>query len=208
MIEWIKELRSTERGRALFKLILYMIFFGAVLFLVVFTNAVHPPKKASSSSTQSSPVEKPSESPKEKTYFDKQEVLYTGQYDFTYRIESDKIVEYIGEYNAGHVIGYRETDDDLIKYSIEEGVTYLHSFGSKTEYDELYLTYDAGLFDFKNLFKKLNSSTANIEKNGVEKRYTYQNIDRYTYIISTDEECIDTIEIFNESTKYEFAFDY
>lgn len=209
MIEWIKELRSTEKGRVLFKFILYMVFFVAVMLLIVITNAVNPPRKQSGNSSESTTPESSFEEVKEElTYFEKQEKLHTGHYDFTYQIKGEKIAEYNGEYYNGNVVGYRETEDDLIKYSIENGIVYLNELTGKTEYNDLYLDFCQEFFDLKKLFQKLNSTSSKIEKNGDEKWYKYENIDGYSFVICTSKEGIETIEIYDDSIKYSFSFDY
>lgn len=208
MIEWIKNLRSTEKGKTLFKFILYMIFFLFVLCLVMITNAVKPPRKYYNNSSESRFVESVEEPLKELSYFEKQKKLYSGHYDFTYRIKGEYFAEYNGEFNDGKVVGYRETEDDLIKYSIEDGKVYLNEFTGKKEYDELYLNFEPTFFDLDGIFQKLNSASSKIEKNTDEKRYNYENLDGYTFVVTTDRLSIISIEIYNDTIKYEFVFDY
>lgn len=205
MFEWIKNLRSTEKGRTLFKFILYMVFFTSVVLLIIITNAVTPPRQTTrhaSSSLVTTPEKK-----EELSYPEKQEKLLKGTYDFYYKITSNRIIEYTGSFANGKVEGFRETEDELIRYTIEDGVVYKKDIQESLPYEELYLDLDSTLFDFTTLFAKLNSTGAQIIRNGEEKIYNYQ-LDDYTYKISTNANTITAIDINTKTDQYSYTFEY
>lgn len=208
MIEWFKNLRSTEKGKKFFKLALYMIFLFFVFLICIFANSLPSSEVQNASSILVESKEVIIEEDKERTYLEKQQVLTEGKYEFNYKVMGPKEVTYYGSFAGGRVDGLKETDGDLIRYSIEAGIVYIHSFNDKEPYDLLYEGLDPELFDFKNLFAKLNSSSAKIEKTEQEKIYNYESLDEYTYKVITDDDAIEEIDIVGKEANYTFTFDY
>lgn len=207
-MKWIKELRKTEKGRILFKFILYMMFFLFVLVLVFVGNASRDQVEQHPSYSKEPSSESETVEDKEISFLKKQEKLISGKYEFMYKIETDDAtIQYYGEYDAKTVEGLRETEDDLIKYSIEDGIVYKHIFDEKEIFDGLYLDFDSSLFDIERLFNKLNSTTAIIEKKEKEKTYNYV-LDEYKYTVFASNLEITKIEIETSDVKYTFEYTY
>lgn len=205
MWKWIKELRKTERGRIKFKLSLYMFFFISVFLLVALTNVFIPPKYDRDQDKQN---EEKIEETVELTYFQKQEKLLKNDYDYDYKINGEKPIEFIGESKNGIITGYRESHDSLIKYSIENGLAYRLTMDEKVEYPDFYAGLDEELFNLEKLFNKLNQSSAIIEKSDGKKIYTYNKVDEYLYKIITNEKEIKEINIKNDLIEYVFKYNY
>lgn len=205
MIEWIKNLRSTEKGRTLFKFILYMFFFVIVLILVVIANGMDSPYIRQNNSTNIS--KESSTQKKELTYFEKQRILLEGKYDFIYNIEGPININYMGTYNNKNVEGFKESEDNLIRYSIENGIIYKKSLTSKSEYDELYIGLEENLFDLENIFLKLNSNMAVIRQEEDKKIYEYE-LDNKKYKVTTDYDGIIEITITFDVYTYKYTFQY
>lgn len=209
MIEKIKNLRSTEKGRALFKLMLYGIFLSLVFIILFLGNAInktkHRPiiKKEESSEHQES-----NESVKEKTYSEKQAILLNGDYSFIYSIKGSVEANFEGEVKEKRVNGFKETPTSLIRYSIEDGITYKLGLKSKEEYPSLYEGLDESLFDFPSLFETLNQTSATIEKDEYSKKYFYKEVLEYNIEVITNTNFITELLIKNDQIEYNFKFSY
>lgn len=207
MIAWIKNLRSTEKGRVLFKFILYMIFFAFVVILVIVSNAIDTPRTYLESS--SSREESKTEETLELTYFEKQKKLLEEKYEFTFKISGSKNIQYTGKKDEfGKIEGYKETEENLVRYSIENGKAYLIKLNEKTEYNELYEGLDEKLFDLESLFTKLNMTSSTIEKRENTKTYNYLDVEGKNIRVSTDKTSIQRIEVDDSSLIYELTFKY
>ncbi len=207
MIEWIKELRSTERGRTLFKFILYMIFFTTVFLLILIVSRTSEPYVQGNNSKSSTNFIE-STSKKTYTYLDKQNKLIHGKYDFIYNVSGPKEVIYMGTYNEGEVDALRETDDDVIRYSIESGKIYLRKLSSKEEYADLYNGLNSELFNMESLFGKLNMASATIDNTLENKTYNYENVDGIKVQVVTNDEEITEINIWEGEYIYKFSYEY
>lgn len=205
MFEFIKKLRSTEKGRTLFKFSLYMLFFAFVLILAIVSGATKVPIQKNTNSKESESMKVVED--KSLTYFEKQTKLYSSKYEFSYTYRGEKVVNFYGEVDAGNVDGFKETDDELIHYTIENGVVYQKKMDEKVAIENLYDGMDETLFDLKGLFNKLNANNATIESEDEKKTYTYK-LDNYTYKVTTNREVISKIEVDTGIDSYEFNFEY
>lgn len=206
MIEKIKNLRSTEKGKTAFKLSVYMIFFLFVLIIILFAQLAG--SKNNNTDPQSSESTIESSSKKQTSYIEKQKKLYNGKYDFSYEIEGTTSVTYSGKYSDGKTTGFRISEDGIIQYEIEDGVSYIKEKSERREYSELYLDLHANLFDFKSIFTKLNALSSQIERKETRTTYNYINIDNYDYTIVTNEEYIESITIKNDQIEYKYTFEF
>jgi len=207
MIEWIKELRSTERGRTLFKFILYMIFFVIVFLLILIVSRTSEPYIEGNNSKNSTTTVIESTGKKTYTYLDKQNKLIHGKYDFVYNVSGAKEVIYMGTYNDGEVDALRETSDEVIRYSIESGKVYLKKLSSKEEYTLLYDGVNSELFDIENLFNKINMASATIDNTLENKTYNYEDVEgKKIQVITNDEEIIE-INIWEGEFIYKFTYE-
>lgn len=210
MIRWIKELRSTERGKTLFKFSLYLLFFFFVIILCLVAGAMEGPSTNYSKDTSyrdSTNSHEKEEADKAKTYFEKQE-LFKGKYEYNYEIVlKEKTVHFIGKYDFGKSEGFKEDEQSLIHYIIEEGTTYKVNIGSREEITNLYEGLDESLFDFEKLFIKLNDTSALIDRTDDLKTYSYT-LENRTYKIVTNEAYIEKIDISDGETQYHLEFQF
>lgn len=211
MKKWIDELKKTEKGKILLKFMGYMAFFVFVIILIVVANAnqkndnLEIKNESNIEEKESTSEDSTSEN---LTYLDKQKKLYEKKYEFNYTVTGELNVTYTGTFDNGTVEGYKETEEELVRYSIEDGVTYKVKLNKKEEYDKLYEGLDANLFDFRQLFDKINSTSAIIDRSKEEKTYTYDGIDGYHIVVTLSDIEIDKIEINNDVLTYTFTFDY
>lgn len=207
MIKWIKNLRSTEKGKILFKFSLYLLFFFFVIVLMLVASSMKGPGSNYMGDNSSFESRKQEEEKKTLTYFDKQSLLWTKDYTFSYEVTiNEKMVSFMGEKNEDKIEGFKDSGVDLIHYVIEDGKAYKVILKDREEID-LYEGLDETLFDFQKLFKTLNSSSASISYEDDKKVYNYE-IDEKKYAIRTTDECIDKIEITSDADKYLFEFQF
>lgn len=206
MIEWIKTLRSTKRGRALFKLMSYGIFMAltVVIILIGSSKNNHTSYKEDSSYESLLQVE----SKQALTYLEKQSRLYEEDYDFKYSVKGQIEAIFEGSYKDGVEEGLKETNKSVIHYSKENTLVYKHNLKEKQVYTELYTGLDEQLFDFKLLFSILNSSNSTIERTENNKIYNYKEVENYIIKVTTNELEITSIVIKNETIEYNFEFQY
>lgn len=207
MIEWIRNLRSTEKGKTLFKFILYLIFLFFVVILCLVAGAMGNPytdgQKGESTNEESSILEE-----KTLTYFEKQELLKSGKYEFEYNIHlADEDISFLGDYDAGWVDGYKETTDNLIHFKIEDGITYRMTLSEKVEISDLNGEVDLPLFELDKIFMVLNGTESSIGRDGKYKTYSYT-LEDSVYRVTTDDNCIRKIDIARGEDKYELIFKF
>ncbi len=203
MIEWLKNNHNTERGKLIIKFSLYMIFFIFVFLLVVTSNAsLGSPKKNINSSLDNS------NGLKEITYLEKQKKLLYDKYSFIYKIIGAENITFTGTYENFIVRGYKETVDNIIKFSIENNIVYVENLESREEYNDLFEGLDPTLFDLDNLFKRLNKATPTINKNQDNKDYMYDDIDGNYIIVKTNKDSIYEIQVNKEAMEYTFSYSY
>lgn len=208
MIKWIKDLRNTEKGKVLFKFILYMTFLIFVMVLCLATGSTKSLKNNSYSRESSGEQKESSLEIPKLSYFDKQKLLVEGKYEFNHTIEISGVkFSFLGVHEDSITEGFKETEGELIHYKIEDGIPYKINFTGKEEYYDLYSGLDGKFFDFESVFKLLNSSSASIEREGVHTTYIYS-IENHTYIVKTDEKSIVEIDIHSEENKYIFNFKF
>lgn len=203
-MNFLKELYKTERGKALIKFSLYLLF---LIFVIVLCSVAGSMKNdRTQTNPQSTEKESRISEKNPPTYFEKQKMLINQKYSFEYVItKTEKTVTYMGDFDGKNTNGYRETKDDLIHYVIEEGIPYKISLTEKTPLNDLFLDLNEKYFDLKNLFMTLNGLPAQIEKVDDDKIYNYE-LEDVNVTITVGTEYIKNIRIENENEKYDFSF--
>ena len=202
-IKKYNELKKTERGKSVIKLTRYLVFIFVLILALIISGTGKPNNKASQN------VKKESyESKVDITYKDKQEKLFTNNYDFKYVITGAINVKYTGSFTNGVIEGYKEDENGIIKYKVVDGTSYQVNGSETTVYEGLYEGLDASLFNFQSVFGNLNTNKAKIVEKNKAKEYYYEIVDGYNYSIIMDDKHINEIKIENESLKYDFSFKY
>ncbi len=216
MINWIKEMQSTERGKIVLKFSLYLLFFFFVIILCVVAGAMGGFDSTSKGGVESGESVIKEESKREEstdakdslTYFEKQKLLYEGKYEFAYKIKTEnEEISFLGENDRGKESGFRETEGELIYYVVEEGTAYKINVAEKEKIEDLYLGHDKDMFDFELLFSRLNSTTAIIERVDDKKIYSYVRAGK-NFRVTTNEFSIERIEINFDNTLYDLQFEF
>lgn len=200
------KLKSTERGQLKLKFAGYMAFLIVFIILALATGTF---KEASNNYKNTLNKTEEEKEEVKTSYRDKQLKLINDNYQFTYTISnSTSSVVFTGKKNDNVIFGYKETNNGIVKYKIEGEKVYIINLNNEVEYDKLYDGLKKELFNLKDLFDKLNSQNAVINKQENMDIYTYENIEGYKYIITTTDETINKIEITDGSTNYLFTFEY
>ena len=131
------------------------------------------------------------------TFEDMKNTLLNSNFAYVYKYNNE--VVYKGEILGTKSTGYRETNDGIIKYYLEDGKEYEVSFGvlKETEYDLLFDTYFSVDYIF-NLIK-------NYDSNEVENGMAFQNGSIYIKILD-DNYNIKSIEILIDDDRYYLEF--
>lgn len=187
--------KEVDKSKTLVKLGFYMLFLLTVVLLIVTTKTGTNVNNGASNSEMTN----------KKTYLDKEKELINGKYNYTFTID-DGLITYVGVAEDGIRTGKKTIDGAFIQYE-ESEIIYRKDENEKIVYDDLYSGLDVGMFNFKELFERLNAENCMIDRNGDEIIYSYSNISNYDYTITVNSLHIIKIQIDGEH-KYNFVFTY
>lgn len=208
----IKELNSTPRGKAILKLIGWIIFF-TVLFIFAFVSSLVAPKK----SEPKEPV-KISEKEVTLTIYDDLKHLFNSNFEYQYDIvlkeevipletasDDSKTLEthiyFNGKVNNNIEEGYKETDDGITKYYIDNTGVYEVTINNKVLTTDLYKDLEEKYFNRTELLHIL--SKINYDKN--ENIYSFKS-DMIEYQIEVENDLISKIIIIEQNKIYNFTY--
>lgn len=209
----IKEMKKTAKGKAILKLIGWVIFFVLLLILCLIASLISP-------ATKTAPLPSIDNEINTQEQFDGKEhirklqySLLMGNYDYNFDININN-EKYLFEGNNTNNVnkGYKTTSLGIIKYYIDNTGIYREFNDVKTPIDNLYEGINANYLDLNYLFnimkpEKLTSSLMNaFEKSGF---YSFNDaINTYSFSYnSTDSqnyECV--IVISSNGYTYNLSF--
>ena len=185
------EFWQTRRGKAIIKLGLWGIFFIILFAFLAIGNSVikkHPKEEMPKYSF--------------KLYDQMLEELLKNNFEFDYKITNDDdIYLFNGKSNGIKTEGIKENKDGIIKYLIEDNITYEMKLNEKKEvnlYDNLNETY----LNVDKLMKSIENINYHIEKKDGIRDILYDN----GVIITTDERNIIKILINDNGFCYDLKF--
>lgn len=201
-MEFLKKCWKHPRWHSLMVLLIWIVALALLMGVVSLANGLSGKKE------QSKPNTKENE---EMIYLEKWDLFKTNVYEFTYTItKPEETIKYNGTYKDGIVSGYRERKDGIIKYSIEEDITYENILNEKIAIDTLYENVEASFLNPISIYETIqNVREENIDI--LEERenttYTYTLEDTKIEIV-TDAKKITKITITNKTDVYVLDFDY
>lgn len=201
---------ENNKDKEKIKLIAYFAFFLIVVLMVFIAgpNDKESPKCTDNQNTNDTKIVEEKKEEEVSPYLEKQQLLISGNYKYKYVITGSVNYIYIGERKGNVNEGYRESDENVIKYrETNEQTLQIHG-NVEEEYNDLYLGLDANLFDFPLLFDKLNASNSMINRETDINYYNYENIDNYNIKVYVNDKNIEKMVINNETINYEFTFEY
>ena len=199
--EFIKKAWKNPRWHSLIVLIIWIV---VLTILMGITTLIQ--KFSSPNTLNSSEVSKNS-------YDEKFQRFIKSDYAFTYEINLNiEIIKYDGIKYENVINGYRERKDGIIKYIIQDGISYSILLNEKNIITNLYENINSNLLDLNYLY--------NLTKNIEEDEYNYtENITTNTHeynlfldnenikiTIIENKKNIENIIILKDQTKYDLKY--
>lgn len=184
-----KEFWHTKRGKALIKLGLWGIFFLVIFVLSAVSSYNYKPNEL--------------ETYHFRVYEDMINDLLKNNFEFSYKIKvEDKIYFFSGKSDGKKTLGIKETKENMLKYLIEDNITYKLNLEDKEEITNLYENLNVNYLNLTELFASLKDIHYHIEKHDNKRDILYDN----GVIIKSDEYNIFSILIDEQTSSYEFNF--
>lgn len=206
--EFLKKCWKNPRWHSLMVLMIWIvsltILMGIVSILNQFGSYKEPIKKAQIQENEN-----------RISYEEMWKFFETKDYAFTYTISKyDEIVKYEGNVKEDTTTGYRERQDGIIRYSIEDGIVYENLVNDKKEIQTLYENVDESLLNTTYLYdfiKEIPASDTNIIEENEKTTYEYSTKmeeEAVKIMVITSDAQIQTITIEKDRETYTLAFDF
>ena len=192
---------QTNRGKSVIKLGAWIIFIVIILVLSVFgkDNNYNNVIDENQNETEEVIYEFVN-------YSDMQKELLKNNYEYEYIIKSnDNIIIFNGVKDGTSEMGYKEDNNGIIKYYIDNLGVKQVILNDMVELNTLYDNIDSSFLDLEILFNNLNEYLYNIEKNGNERTIMYDK-EGFSVVVKTDLNNIKNINIINNEVTYELKF--
>lgn len=196
---------KTDRGKALTKLLLWVVFIVIVLgaFIMQEKDNIDDYQMPSNEVTDE---ENQVNDNNFKKYSDMQDELLNNNYLYKYIItNSEEKIVFSGIKNGTNETGYKETKAGIIKYQIVDGIVSQINIDEITNIDNLYENIDRNYLDISLLFNNLSEYLYSTEKEDSKRTITYDK-DGYKVSVITNLESIEKIEITVDEWIYELNF--
>lgn len=181
---------QTESGKATIK------FGGWFVFIIVIFIIFAIPGRNNEEKKVTEEPKKDSEKYTFKEYDEMQDELLNSNYSYKYDLKVNDLNYYFnGTKCNGEDIGYKESNEGIIKYQIKDSIV-----------DEnLYNNLEKSFLDLNVLFSNLKEYLYSVEKNNDIRRIKY-NKEGYQVTVTTNLEKITNIEIIADGNIYNLSF--
>lgn len=189
-----------KRINACIKLGLWAVFITVILIVFSLSNRNNPLKTDEN--------EKDEVEVKEKfdTFDNMQDKLLKNSFDYTFTITSGATKTLFSGTKCNNVdSGYKETENGILKYVIEDGIIYKNNLGNMEVITNLYEGLKEEYLNIETLFKNLKSYIYHIEKENDKRTVTYKK-EEYQVKVITNLENIETVEITDGDDTYILNF--
>lgn len=195
---------QSERGKAIIKLGLWMIFIAILIAVVIFSDTSSEDIKLTPTEEETTNTE--TENYKFTNYNDMIDKLLLYNYEYTYTITTlDNKYIYTGWKNNNQELGFKEDASGIIKYFIDETGNYRINLDNRELITDLYSNFDASYLNLSMLFDNLSEYLYSVEKNADVRTITYDK-EGYQVTVITDTENITNINITVDTTTYDLEF--
>ena len=204
----INELKKTNRGKAILKLIKWSIFFVILFIILIISSFIKPTEKnQTNSNNNSSSNEQIEQVLSSKTINELKNELLNNTYNYKYEItiNNDKYI-YNGTKNKDNESGYKETSQGVIKYYIDNTGTYEEKLNEKIPLSNLYENLDYNYINLDNLLNNIASYELILISSDVDLTYA-KTINNITWRIIINKNKIKSINI-NKSNDEELNYNY
>lgn len=205
----IKELKSTSRGQAIWRLIKWAIFFFALFIFLIISSLITANRQTKIPSIPDPPIkEETPVLPKIKTLKELANTLLKSTYDYKYEINvNDELYIYNGHKDLTKEVGYKETSSGIIKYYKDETGTYQMLPNENIPLENLYENINSDYIDFEKILTILDNLEFTLNKTISPKTQIYESKDTINnYQYETDNTNLLMIKIFNDNYSYNLVF--
>ena len=199
---------QTDRGKALIKLLLWMVFIVILIVLAIASERNGNNEILDVDKPEDNVTDTPSEPEKVEyeTYNTMITNLLANNYEYEYLITtaSDSII-LTGFKNPDKEIGFKETNSGITKYFIDSTGTYELNMNTSSIIDNLYSEFDSSYLNLELLFNNLNEYLYNTEENVGIRTITYDK-DGFQVTVTTDTKNITNVLVVTDTTTYDLNF--
>lgn len=205
----IKELKSTSRGQAIWRLIKWAIFFFALFIFLIISSLITANRQTKIPSIPDPPIkEETPVPPKIKTLKELANTLLKSTYDYKYEINvNDELYIYNGHKDLTKEVGYKETSSGIIKYYKDETGTYQMLPNENIPLENLYENINSDYIDVEKILIISDKLEFTLNKTISSKTQIYESKDTINnYQYETDNTNLLMIKIFNDNYSYNLVF--
>ena len=199
---------QTDRGKALIKLLLWMVFIIILIVLAIVSERNGNSEILDVDKPENNATDTPSEPEiiEYEAYNTMITNLLANNYEYEYLITTatDSII-LTGFKNPDKEIGFKETSSGITKYFIDSTGTYELNMNTSSIIDNLYSEFDSSYLNLELLFNNLNEYLYNTEENVGIRTITYDK-DGFQVTVTTDTKNITNVLVMTDTTTYDLNF--
>ena len=199
---------QTDRGKALIKLLLWMVFIVILIVLVIASERNANSEILDVDKPENNVTDTPSEP--ENVEYEAYNTMITNllannyEYEYLITTATDSII-LTGFKNPDKEIGFKETSSGITKYFIDSTGTYELNMNTSSIIDNLYSEFDSSYLNLELLFNNLNEYLYNTEENVGIRTITYDK-DGFQVTVTTDTKNITNVLVMTDTTTYDLNF--
>lgn len=199
---------QTDRGKALIKLLLWMVFIVILIVLVIVSERNANSEILDVDKPENNVTDTPSEP--ENVEYEAYNTMITNllannyEYEYLITTATDSII-LTGFKNPDKEIGFKETSSGITKYFIDSTGTYELNMNTSSIIDNLYSEFDSSYLNLELLFNNLNEYLYNAEENVGIRTITYDK-DGFQVTVTTDTKNITNVLVVTDTTTYDLNF--
>ena len=199
---------QTDRGKALIKLLLWMVFIVILIVLVIASERNANSEILDVDKPENNVTDTPSEP--ENVEYEAYNTMITNllannyEYEYLITTATDSII-LTGFKNPDKEIGFKETSSGITKYFIDSTGTYELNMNTSSIIDNLYSEFDSSYLNLELLFNNLSEYLYNTEENVGIRTITYDK-DGFQVTVTTDTKNITNVLVMTDTTTYDLNF--
>lgn len=199
---------QTDRGKALIKLLLWMVFIVILIVLVIVSERNANSEILDVDKPENNVTDTPSEP--ENVEYEAYNTMITNllannyEYEYLITTATDSTI-LTGFKNPDKEIGFKETSSGITKYFIDSTGTYELNMNTYSIIDNLYSEFDSSYLNLELLFNNLSEYLYNTEENVGIRTITYDK-DGFQVTVTTDTKNITNVLVMTDTTTYDLNF--
>ena len=199
---------QTDRGKALIKLLLWMVFIVILIVLAIVSERNGNSEILDVDKPENNATDTPSEP--ENVEYEAYNTMITNllannyEYEYLITTATDSII-LTGFKNPDKEIGFKETSSGITKYFIDSTGTYELNMNTSSIIDNLYSEFDSSYLNLELLFNNLSEYLYNAEENVGIRTITYDK-DGFQVTVTTDTKNITNVLVMTDTTTYDLNF--